>query len=411
PGYQWKVNGNPAGFNSPEFYTYPANNDEVTCVLTSNDVCISGNPATSAPTTMVIHPWLPVGISVAASSNPVCTGSLVTFTATSSNGGTTPAYQWNVNGGDIPGATDASYTYIPANNDAIKCVLTSNEACLTVNPATSNSVIMSVEPLLPVGISISASANPVDQGTSVTFTATPVNEGLSPVYQWKLNNANTGTNAVTFTYVPADGDQVSCVLTSAAACVSGNPASSDVVTMAVSNVPAINNINDITVPDARCFNASHTISVAGNGSIFSVPLGGSVTMIAGENILYYPGTKVDSGGYMLGYIAPGGPYCPPPAKASVVAGNSQMPGSPERNFFRIYPNPTTGEFTLALEGYVPSEKVIVGIYNMNGEKIISSEMMDELKHEFSLSEKPAGLYLVRVTSESQSGSTRIMKVD
>lgn len=174
----------------------------------------------------------PVSVSILASSNPVCTGTSVTFTATPINGGTAPSYQWKVNGINV-GTNSASYTYSPENNDAISCVVTSNASCVSENPATSSILAMTVNPLLPVSISVAASANPVISGTSVTFTATSINGGTTLAYQWKVNGVTIGTNNSTFTYIPINNDSVTCTLTSNATCVSGNPATSAVVIMTV----------------------------------------------------------------------------------------------------------------------------------------------------------------------------------
>lgn len=173
-----------------------------------------------------------VNISVSASANPVCTGANVDFTATPTNGGTQPAYQWKVN--DInTGVNSTTFSYIPANNDIVACVLTSNANCATGGLATSNPVNMAVNPLLPASVTVSASATTVCAGTTVNFTATPVNGGTLPVYQWKVNNVNAGSNSATFSYTPANNDNVTCVLTSTATCVIDNPATSSPVTMIV----------------------------------------------------------------------------------------------------------------------------------------------------------------------------------
>jgi uncharacterized protein (TIGR02145 family) len=227
PVYQWKVNLVNSGTNSISFTYTPLNNDIVTCVLTSSIIaCISNNPATSNGITMIVNPNLPVSVSVAPSQNPVCAGNTVTFTATPTNGGLLPSYQWKVNGVGA-GTNNPTYSYIPNNGDIITCVLTSSAVCPTGNPATSNPVTMTVNPNLPVSITIVASSNPFCLGSSVTFTATPVHGGTTPIYQWKVNGVNAGTNSPTFTYIPANGDLVICVLTSSETCTTGNPASSN----------------------------------------------------------------------------------------------------------------------------------------------------------------------------------------
>jgi len=231
PMYQWKVNGVNAGGNSPVYSYAPANGDQVQCTLTSSlTVCISNNPATSNTISMSVNPLLPVGVTVSASGNNVCAGTPVTFSAAAVNGGSVPSYQWKVNG--IPVGTNSPvYTYVPLNNDAVVCSLTSSEACTAGNPATSPAVTMIVNPQLPVSVSISASINPFCIGTPVSFTASPANGGPAAVYQWKVNGSNAGGNAPVFTYNPVSGDAVTCLLTSSLQCVSGNPALSNSVTL------------------------------------------------------------------------------------------------------------------------------------------------------------------------------------
>jgi PKD repeat protein len=271
-------------------------------------------------------------------------------------------------------------------------------------------VSSSCDPILPVSVSITASANPVDQGVPVIFTAAPVNGGTTPAYQWKVNEINDGLNEATFTMTPVNGDVIRCVLTSNAGCITGNPAASNMVTMAVNSVPLIRNIGNIPVTGIQCFDAIQTIVVAGNESTFTVQNGESATMIAGENILYYPGSLVEPGGYLHGYISPGGPYCIVPPKTTTAEGNNQTGGNPDRAFFRVYPNPTDGKFTLEFPGDMPPENIRVVIYNMKGDVITSPETADAVKHEFSLSGMPAGIYLIRVISEKNSGTARIIRL-
>ena len=96
---------------------------------------------------------------------------------------------------------------------------------------------MTVNPNLPVSLSIAAGANPVCSGTSVTYTATPANGGLAPSYQWKVGGINVGINSTSFSYTPTNGNTITCLMTSNAICATGNPATSNVVTMTVNPNP------------------------------------------------------------------------------------------------------------------------------------------------------------------------------
>ncbi len=54
-------------------------------------------------------------------------------------------------------------------------------------------------------------------GTSAVFTAVPFYGGTAPAYAWSVNGVAVGTGS-TYTFIPADGDEVGVVLTSNAAC-------------------------------------------------------------------------------------------------------------------------------------------------------------------------------------------------
>lgn len=76
-------------------------------------------------------------------------------------------------------------------------------------------------------------------GTSVTFTATPTVGGASPSYQWKLNGVNVGSNSPNYTNAAlANGNTISCVLTSNSPCASPLTATSNTITMTVNPIPS-----------------------------------------------------------------------------------------------------------------------------------------------------------------------------
>jgi len=239
PQYQWYLNGATVGTNSDAYSnTSFSDADEIYCVLTSDAICTTGNPATSNTVTMTVNSNLPVSVTIAADATTICDGTNVTFTATPVNGGT-PSYQWYLNGSTIGTNSNIYSSATLTDNDEVYCVLTSDATCSTGSPATSDTVTMTVNPNLPVSITIAADATTICDGTNVTFTATPTNSGANPQYQWYLNGATVGTNSDAYSNTSlSDADEIYCVLTSDAICTTGNPATSNTVTMTVnSNLP------------------------------------------------------------------------------------------------------------------------------------------------------------------------------
>jgi len=289
PTYHWKVNGVSKGTNYPIYQYAPLNGDVVMCVVNSNLPCATNNPDTSNLITMVVNPSAPVSINITASCNPCCQGSAVTYNATAINPGSDPLYRWKVNGVIMLGSGSTTFTYIPVDGDVVLCRLTSDQLCATNNPANSNSITMNILPYGAIGVSIAASGNPVCQGTQVTFTATPTNGGVTPGYQWKVNGMNQGTNQATFSYYPANGDVVTCTMTSNASCILTSSTTSNAITMTVSPLVPV---SVYIVPSANpvcqgsvTFNATPTnggpmpsyqwkvngITSGGGGPVFTYP--------------------------------------------------------------------------------------------------------------------------------------------
>jgi hypothetical protein len=272
-----------------------------------------------------------------------------------------------------------------------------------------NHVVVSVTQPLPVGVSITASVNPVPANQDVTFTATPVNGGTTPSYQWMVNGFNTGTNSSGFTYKPVNGDAVSCILVSSALCVSGNPAVSNVVSMEVTGVSAEVTVSGIVAGgQTMCYNATQTITVAVAPATFTVQNGGSATMIAGQNIIYLPGTVVNEGGYMHGYIS--NIYCgqQAPSMVTMGTGNEEFTPVSKSASFGLYPNPTTGNFTLVQKGDQLFGNVKVDIYGMRGEKVLTTEIVGEKTHQFALANLPVGLYFVKLIAGEYTETIKLV---
>jgi len=286
PTYLWKVNGTSVvGVTTATFTTSTlATSDVVSVVMTSNATsCLSGSPAISNDITMTVNLILTASVSISASATTICTGTSVTFTATPTNGGTSPTYQWQINGVDVSGETASTFsTSTLVNADVVTVIMTSNAtSCLAGSPATSNSVTMNVNTILTASVSISTSATTICSGDTVTFTATPTNGGTTPAYQWQINGVNvSGETASTFvTTTLANTNEVTVVMTSSiTTCITGSPAISNTVTMTVNDLPTATISNN---GSSICSGSSVAFTITGtSGAVVTYNLnGGSNTTV------------------------------------------------------------------------------------------------------------------------------------
>ncbi|MGD0710789.1 MAG: C1 family peptidase, partial [Bacteroidales bacterium] len=196
-----------------------------TYILTVTD----GNGCTGTVSTTVIVNTSPTA--TASNNGPVCVGSALILTG---GPGSMTTYSWS---------GPSSYSSTAQSPTVSASATTAMTGTYTITVTNSNgcsgtaSTTVSVNSSLPVSVIITPSANPACSGISVVFTATPTNGGTSPSYQWKVNGSGAGTNSPTFSYAPVNNDAVKCILTSNAACPTGNPATSNTIIMTVNNPP------------------------------------------------------------------------------------------------------------------------------------------------------------------------------
>lgn len=263
--YSWD-NLTSGNFNIGNNQTYTANQAGTYRVtVTDPNGCFNRDTVT-----LSLQPMKQVFVSVNTPQTTVCAGTSVTFHTMVTNEGAIPFYQWLVNG-SIQSGNDSSFTYIPSDSDTVFCILTSSETgCISNNPAMSNQLIMTVDPAIPVSLTISASQNPVCQGTMVSFHAISTPSAGTHTFQWVVNGINVGLDQPDFSYTPADGDIVTCTLfTSGILCTTGNPAISNQIQMDITSSPVVTYTfctDSVTTLDAKPFRLKG-----------GVPLGGTYT--------------------------------------------------------------------------------------------------------------------------------------
>ncbi len=174
---------------------------------------------------------------------------------------------------------------------------------------------------------------------------------------------------------------------------------------------------DKSIDNYECFEGVQTLTVAGQGNFFRVEAGGSVTLVAGESIHLLPGVTVKHGGYMHAYITDDGVDCTRPVaefKEPPVRETTTRVIVPQHKrsdtFFTLYPNPTSGEFTLELSDAGQDVPVItVEIFSIEGVRTFTGQLPAQQKHHLTLDGQRPGIYFVRVTKDTQTGIRQIIK--
>ncbi len=349
--------------------------------------------------------------------NPVlCSGKNNTFNAVVTNGGTSPGFQWLKNGVNV-GSNGPSYTdNTIVTGDRIAVRLTSSAVCASTPVLTSAIDTATVTTTVTPGININSTPPIIIcAGTRVNFSTNRTGAGNAPRFQW-YKNGNLLSVDTLDTYSSntlQNGDSVMIVLTSSAACVTSQTATSNKVGVTV---------NPIIIP---------TISVAADDE--AVVAGKSITFTAtqsggGTNPDYQwlkngaaiPSATGDTYVAAAGDVMPNDQIsvrmlshdpCPSPElvtsnviilKADPLSvaslGNWEGPVS-------LYPNPTTGHFTISASWSAAhvGKRVSIDILNALGQSVYRSELAPNGKSwhtDVTLSDGlAAGRYMLRISGD------------
>lgn len=290
PTYQWQVNGINAGSNSPNFSSGTlVNNDVVTVTLTTSDTCVTTATA-SASYTIQTGTTLAV-VDLSADDTSICQGTTINFTATPTNGGATPTFQWEINGA-IVGSNSPNFSSSTLNNgDTVAVILSpSADACPSV-ASVSDTLFIVVSPTVAASVSLAADDTSICSGTTVNFTATPTNGGITPVYQWEINGAVVGSNSPNFSSGTINnGDTVAVIMTSNLACAM--PLSSSDTLFMVVNPVVVPTVTVIPDPANACSGDSvifsATTSNGGTVPAFQWVVNGSNTGTNNDTLVINP---------------------------------------------------------------------------------------------------------------------------
>jgi uncharacterized protein YjdB len=318
----------------------------------------------------------PVVSMVASTSDTVCAGTSVTYTATGSNGGTTPTYTWSI--GTSAVGTGTTYTYTPADGDNVSVTFTSSAACPSVSSVSASKTMM-VMPNLTPSVSISVGPNDtVCQGSAAGFTAVVVNGGTAPTYTWVVGGGIVaGATSSSYTYVPTNGQTVVCRVNSNYACPSTNNVSSNTITMRVAPkyIPVVNIVAQpgTVIEQGQTVTFTTNVTGAGEAPTYQWLLRGNV--IAGATTSSFTSSDLNDGDSVTCKVWGTG-LCGLETINSVVMKVTPTTGvgttSITMGDIRLVPNPNSGAFTVSgTLGSAADADLKLEITNMLGQVVYS----------------------------------------
>jgi hypothetical protein len=165
-----------------------------------------------------------------------------------------------------------------------------------------------------------------------------------------------------------------------------------------------------------CFEAIENITVGGSQN-FVVEAFGVVNLVAGESILMLPGTHAQLGSYLHAQISDVS-FCSGLPLALVAAMNEDTDQhdwfeineeKTREGLFKVFPNPARDIITLELTPPAEDGHVIIEIYNLMGQNLMSKRMEAKPQYQIDLTGLQSGIYLIKVTHGKTPAFTKLVK--
>lgn len=242
PAHTYIWTSSPAGFSSN--LAKPIVNPSVT---TNYYLAVSNGVTTSYDTVVIsVNSTLTPSVNISTKSLVICEGTNVTFNATPLYEGSTPTYQWMINGSAVNNNGLTFTTASLKNGDLVSLQMTSSAGCASTPTVLSNTIAIKVDTLVNPSVTISQSPATICNGSTVTLTAMPVNGGINPTYQWQVNGQNAGSNSNIFTFKPVFASQQLRIIMTSSACAASPTVTSNTLNVLVTQ-PVTPSVS-ITVP-------------------------------------------------------------------------------------------------------------------------------------------------------------------
>jgi trimeric autotransporter adhesin len=378
-----------------------------TVLATSSASCEN---AMSGSATVIITPSVMPVVSLTTTPNDtVCAGTSVTFTATSVNGGTAPAYTWTVNGSLVT-STVSTHSYVPLNGDVVVVTMTSNEVCPLPSSVSASQTMVVVSNQTPT---VSIAVGPNDtlcQGSTAVYGALSTFGGSAPVYTWYKNNVSTGVTGSIYSYVPVNGDVVSARLNSNYRCPISNNVESNKITMRIDTifVPVVAITTNTGLSISLNQSVTFTAAVSKGGTAPKYQWLKNSTAVAGATNVTYTTSALANNDSVTCVVYGTGDcsyFTFNSVKMKVTTGFEQVSGGEAD--IRMMPNPNSGDFvingTLATTN---DATVAIDVTNMLGQTVYSSTAVvkgGNLNESVKLNNTLAnGMYILNVHSGTES---------
>ena len=122
------------------------------------------------------------------------------------------------------------------------------------------------------------------------------------------------------------------------------------------------------------------------------------------------GTHAKNSSYMRGYIS-STDQCGTkmPAIATTPLGENDLSPVLQNVSFILYPNPTSGKFTLEQKEGRNFDRVLMEVYSMQGDRVMTGSMDGARSKEFWLPDLQHGLYFVKVSADGYLETFKLVK--
>lgn len=199
PGRTYLIK-NPVGGFGGSGYDSTAVFNNVTSAYSGTWIAVaadsSGCSSDTARTTVVINPRISPTVTITSSATTICSGTPVSFTATTTNAGTSPTYQWLLNGVKVGTNSPVYSSSSFINNDTISCVVSSVLTCGSASD-TSNMIVLRVSPVMTPTFD---SIGPLCQNSVAPVLPLTSKEGITGTWiPASINTSAIGTTTYHFT--------------------------------------------------------------------------------------------------------------------------------------------------------------------------------------------------------------------